>query len=298
MPYRSYKVQYNIFAILVFIIIFNTFFLNKFWAWYLLIFAIVALVYISVEIDSRKRQIWQKFAKDNGWYIGIADTDDLPLGIKFLGHTPGFTNVVSGEMLGKKFKLFSYRYWVGSGRSEVSYDQTIISADLSACFPYILLNSKKNQGGSRQTLKAAEKLSLEGNFDDYFDFYTQNANRIDALSLITPDIMQTVIDATKMYDIEIVGNKLFIYINGDKRNSFQVKNLFDGFGKLLVEIEHKSNTFKNSKLTNLSYTQIDMKYLNILLSRHSAFDRLNTKQVLILIIFILFFVVLNVRVFN
>ena len=93
-----------------------------------------------------------------------------------------------------------------------------ICLELSRPSPHIIVNAKANNSVLLDNLpvrlKAYEKLSLEGNFDEYFTTYTPDASKREALYVLTPDLMTVLIDNSRQFDIEVIDNKLYVYSNG------------------------------------------------------------------------------------
>ena len=58
-----------------------------------------------------------------------------------------------------------------------------------------------------------QRLSLEGNFDDYFTLYCPRQYERDALYVFTPDLMALLIDEASPFDVEIVDDWMFVYAN-------------------------------------------------------------------------------------
>ena len=60
-----------------------------------------------------------------------------------------------------------------------------------------------------------QKLSLEGDFDKYFDTYCPRGYERDALYLLTPDVMAAFIDGARDFDIEIIDHRLILRSRAD-----------------------------------------------------------------------------------
>lgn len=60
-----------------------------------------------------------------------------------------------------------------------------------------------------------QRLSLEGDFNRYFDTYCPRGYERDALYLLTPDVMAAFIDGARDFDIEIIGNRLILRSRSD-----------------------------------------------------------------------------------
>jgi hypothetical protein len=88
---------------------------------------------------------------------------------------------------------------------------TIFQARLVRQLPHVVFDSKQANGSQFKTVYAqTQRLSLEGNFDTYFDTYVPETYNIDTLSFITPEVMEELL-AARGYDIELVDNKLFCF---------------------------------------------------------------------------------------
>ena len=78
-----------------------------------------------------------------------------------------------------------------------------------------MLDATSNNGLFGSNLPATfdrdQKLSLEGDFDQYFSLYCPEGYEQDALYLFTPDIMARFIDHAAALDVEIVDDWLFLY---------------------------------------------------------------------------------------
>ncbi|WP_026851144.1 hypothetical protein [Glaciibacter superstes] len=89
---------------------------------------------------------------------------------------------------------------------------------LSTHLPHIVLHAK---GGSPAVVSAAvlparaQRLSLEGDFDEYFSLYCPEEYERDALYLFTPDVMVRLIDGVRGFDIEIIDDWLFFVRSRD-----------------------------------------------------------------------------------
>ncbi|MDB5177004.1 MAG: hypothetical protein JWN75_672 [Candidatus Saccharibacteria bacterium] len=67
-------------------------------------------------------------------------------------------------------------------------------------YPHIYLDGTKN--GQDRMYKSWQRISLEGDFDKYFEVYSEKGRQVDTLSFLTPDVMANLIDTTALYDIE------------------------------------------------------------------------------------------------
>ncbi|QYF72376.1 DUF3137 domain-containing protein [Cryobacterium sp. PAMC25264] len=89
---------------------------------------------------------------------------------------------------------------------------------LSTRLPHILLRAQDGPA-DQFTLAAlpdrAQRLSLEGDFDDHFTLYCPEEYERDALYLFTPDVMARLIDRVHGFDVEIIDDWLFFVSSRD-----------------------------------------------------------------------------------
>ena len=270
-PFREYKTQYILFALLV---VLSLAFRFPYPA------IIIGLAYFPSEIVKKKKQVWQKFAQANGWQVIGSFDAPVPPSIDGVGSRKKRHNVVAGNVYGSNFRLFEYEYTIGSGKDRQVFRNTVMSFELKNNFTHILLDSKNNQGGARLVRKSAERLSLEGNFDEFFSLYVDPKHRVDALSIISPDVMQTIMRANKSYDIEIIGPTVYLFAEGDRRNKYHIKDLFRGAKKILDELNHRAKSFS---MTHAQDTHMDMRSINKLDLRFAGGGHFFAFAVLILL---------------
>jgi hypothetical protein len=250
------------------------------WSWSVFVvlgWVITMAAYMNDQIVQEKKKVWRRFASANGWKMNVTEDVALPNGVNSVAIISDVNNVVSGELQGNEFRLYDLDYYFTNAEGiellkelglNVHKNLTVLSIKLSKKYPPILLDSKNNKGGAIQVLKDSEKISLEGDFDEHFQLFCLPEYRIETLSLITPDVMQTAMHANKQYDIEIFGNTLFIYTEQDRLNKKYIKDLFQGAEKLLLEVKHKSKSFRNEWIQNSDYKPADYKYIKLTNTRH------------------------------
>jgi len=89
---------------------------------------------------------------------------------------------------------------------------------------------------------SAQRLSLEGDFDEHFDLYCPEGYEADALYLFTPDVMAQAIDDAGGWDIEIVDDLLLLVhprdvVTTDPARWVEVTRTADAFAAKLTQWE-------------------------------------------------------------
>ena len=155
-----------------------------------------------------------RFAQANGMsYEGRVASPSLPGMIFSLGSSRLSTDLVRGTR--PRFVEFgNYQYTVRSGKNSTTYRWGYVAVKLDVPLPNIVLDAKGNNGfGSNlpASFQKEQRLSLEGDFDQYFTLYCPEGYERDALYLFSPDIMARFIDNAAELDVEIVDDWVFLY---------------------------------------------------------------------------------------
>ncbi len=125
--------------------------------------------------------------------------------------------------------------------------------------PHIYLDSHfdSKMSGPRFYISPKQRVSLEGDFDKYFQLYASDGYEQLALSIITPDVMQTMIDSSQYFDIEIKGTHLRLI---SQRNIFKKTKremaILAAAQPVLEEIAHRLRSWKATEVTRVHDTQL------------------------------------------
>jgi hypothetical protein len=139
------------------------------------------------------------------------------------GH-PGMIFAIGGERIATNVLRTSsapflefghHQYIVNAGEHAMTHHWGYVAITLDIALPHIVLDAVGNNsilGSSMPTsFGEAQRLSLEGDFDRYFELYCPEGYERDALYLFSPDVMARFVDNGALFDIEIVDNTLFLY---------------------------------------------------------------------------------------
>lgn len=140
------------------------------------------------------------------------------------------SHVIRGDYRGYPFVAFQLTESLTNGRvyrnptptqaSAYFQQQTtgVVRLTLPKHFPQILLESVHNdKNGSTSTwvsYSADQRVSLEGDFDAYYNLYVPRGVQIPALQIIAPNFMRILMTSSKQFDVELYGNEL-IFITRD-----------------------------------------------------------------------------------
>lgn len=258
----------------------------------------LAGLYLFIDLGNASAKqadaAWRNFARVNNWHIGPADTTSIvPPTLAELGHSRKISEVITGRLnRGDVFRLFTYKYTQGSGKNSHTYYFTLFQIILEKPFPSLLLDSKRSFAAQR-VLKDYEHISLEGDFDNYFNLYAPIHNRIDVLSVITPDIMKVLVENNNTQDIEILGNQLWFIVTADKRDFKSLPTIFSSLDQIMSELSHKAKTYSPTLAHNPTTVEISNKSMkNLWFAQHKKLT------FIIVAVFALFFIMQVLFIFR
>jgi len=171
--------------------------------------------------------------------------------------------------------IFDYSYTVGSGRSSKDYQFALATHRFDKTYPHLFLDSKAN--GRNYLYAGSQKVDLEGDFDKYFQLYIPKGSQADALTIFSPDVMQSLINTAKPFDIEIDGNIAAIVTRGYAFTRDNVSNFLIAAGVLSKEFIHLDKSWR---------LDTDNKGKAFVLQRHKY------EAIIVFCLFVFFYLVL------
>ena len=193
-----------------------------------------------LQIDQTDSQSLIQFAEVNGLtYSPLADDfndqnqQTLPAwqGTNLIVNTPYYVHEMRGTMFDYpvrmclEYKPSSVQVRNSSNHQYKLERRSIVRITLPQLFPQIVLDSNKNDGGAVSTIPTSidskQKITLEGNFAKYFDFYAPLGMQSIGLSVLAPNFMETLLSISASFDVEFYGHEL-ILVTEDPLYTYQV----------------------------------------------------------------------------
>ncbi|MGP6178621.1 hypothetical protein ACTU6U_15120 [Microbacterium sp. A196] len=162
------------------------------------------------------------FAKANGLRYTPRTSRALPGVIFEVGRDRKTTDLLEGhERWGRRergrrsVEFGNHSYAIDYRKFHITHRWGYVAIRLANPLPHIVLDAVGNNSLLRSNLPVRfdtdQRLSLEGDFDDYFTLYCPSDYEVDALYLFTPDVMVHFIDSAAHFDVEIVDDWLLLY---------------------------------------------------------------------------------------
>lgn len=143
-----------------------------------------------------------------------------------------------------------YTYWIGDDlQSGYGGTLTGIDIELPKEFPHLYLDSQKGGGRlGRFVIDGSQRLSLEGDFDQHFQLYAPRRYETLALSIISPDVMNTIMGSATAYDVELYGSHLRLISNKRVYKSAARRTQLLAVGeKILAEVDQRLQSWSHQE---------------------------------------------------
>ena len=215
--------------------------------------SILAVVAAFVAYFYVRRKIWSEFVQEIGKSIGFAyqasaSADDIIGKSLAVGHDRALTDVLSGTYKDIPIRMFRYSFTVDNtvdNRVESSTSGSVLAfeATFSGTMPEVFIVSKSRNASilapGMDLLSIGKHVKLEGDFNRYFYMIVPTDSDVEALQLITPDVMAGLIDKAKDLSFEFFGNKMYMFAP-------RAINSISDMQKAFVDVEYLASLFKRN----------------------------------------------------
>jgi len=200
--------------------------------------ALCLLFFLLVFRDKFRADFLKQFAKQNGYNFESIGLVSEIFSSTYLNNIrdPRVNNLITGEHKNHAIKFFEFQGSAGSGKSKREFEFSVSKIETENYLPKIFLRRKNllNLSSPSFDETGMQELRLEGDFNKYFSSYIVKGDQIAALQILAPDTMAKIIDYGKMFNLEFIGNNVFIYADwliDDKANL----NILHTLTKILID---------------------------------------------------------------
>jgi hypothetical protein len=248
------------------------------------------LGYIAKLQADRNSKLWRLFALDNGWQVGTAQITGaiVPPTIAAQGHSHKVSDVVVGNFSGTNFKCFTYTYTVGHGKNSTTHIQTVMQITLQKVLPSFLLDST-TASVVKDMPSNFTHISLEGDFDKSFKLYAPKDAITDVLSIISPDVMQTLIQKNTFQDIQSANGSIWFMQHGDTRKQDLLPALFVAIEGLMPDFYHRLKSYRAANATAHTYASAGVQDSQAVRETVSNIPVSKNKFHIVIIVFVVIF---------
>jgi hypothetical protein len=213
----------------------------------LMLSVVAYLRYLTVKGKYHKR-VFDQFVEDNDWTeqkeSGMAKVATSLLSVAE-SYEQGFG--FEGTYAGRPFNCLIFDYLATSSDTRRFI---CLSFELSKAYPMILIDNKLNNHkifhdtDPLERIPKGVELSLEGDFNQYYQTSTTKGKEREALIVLSPEFMAALEDsASEKVDIEIGNKRLFLVYEADYYSEQNITSLFKVADVVLGKFNKLSETW-------------------------------------------------------
>jgi hypothetical protein len=150
--------------------------------------------------------------------------------------------------------VFIFYYTTKDNGPAKTQTYTVARLQQQRQFPHLFLEGK--QVGALYSYDKSQRLGLEGDFDSYFNLYVPDGEQVDALTILSPDVMQALIDGGRPYDIELDGYAITLISSGSVYIQPKLSLLFGFLTSITDKLNSGSGEFDKIDLTAAANDQL------------------------------------------
>lgn len=156
--------------------------------------------------------------------------------------------IVKGELGGLPFEMYAHTFRQLFARRYGRKVIQVYSVKLPKELPHIFMRNR--QAGSKHLSSLPrhfdddQRVSLEGNFDTFFTVYTHRRTITEALSLLSPNVMEALVRSNTKFDIEIIGTRLYLYSDNYLTTAHELDEALRSLINVAETFEHRLKSWR------------------------------------------------------
>lgn len=179
--------------------------------------------------------------------------------------------------------VIDYSYVIGSGKNSTAYVYAIATMQFDKEYPHIFLDSRSN--GTAGRYQSSQRVQLEGNFNKYFDLFMPEGSGAGSLTVLSPDVMQTLVDQVQPFDVEIDKNSLSLITVGYGYTQENLSSLLNAGNVLSKEFSEINRSWQ--PVYNLQGKPFELR-------RTNGWKRI----AIIVLVYLVYFIISKINIHN
>jgi hypothetical protein len=185
--------------------------------------------YVGYVFAIAKNAFWKSFAEVNNWNytrFTLGKSVSREKGLMFQeGRAQAIDREIIGKIDNRDFRIASYRFTTGTGKNSTTHFFTFVEFQFSGTFQHLYLNHHKNTWDV--SFGTGERIPLPGVTESHFSLYSPEGRgkEIEALTIFSVDIIETLFSHNYPYDIEFVDGKMIIFMEKDMTSAEDINRI-------------------------------------------------------------------------
>lgn len=206
------------------------------------------------HMAEKQRQFWVEVSEECGYtYVWKPYFQNEPLRFRE-GRNKATRHGLMGTLRNQAFRLFQYSYMLGHGKQEKYRFFAVIEVVFSGNFPHCYLNNVRNLNLDGMKELFLHQVRLPSAFDSAFKLYVPEGYEIEALEIFTPEILALLLDEKWQHDVELVGDKLYIFREKNIDTKIALQQELAHVGTLVEALAPRLNRFSFAPVGDLKHT--------------------------------------------
>ncbi len=207
-------------------------------AWYVnnYQFAIAGFVFVLLGLglvgNKARAEFMEQIASALGYqYIGSTAVSSVSANLFKVGHSQSISNAMQGTHGGFPLRIYDFQTKIGYGKNEQTFPYTVFEITYPYDLPPFLMLAHEGLfggiGGGDPTLPQGTFLKLEGDFNKYFTVSVEKNFEMEALEILTPDVMNDFVQKSRGINFELSDHRLYIFQHGTMSKKEPMSRMYD-----------------------------------------------------------------------
>ena len=223
-----------------------------------ILLTVVALIVYSIRRTIQNRKALAALAVAQGWTALPADSSALygylPKYLQNHGERQSYDTAYQATVEGIPVTFFHFQYidfveeydeqTQAMQRREQSHDFNVFHATMTESYPSVLLlkHGLLSRLANLDESWGMQHINLEGDFNKHFDVYITKGTQIEALTLLTPEVMVQMMDTASKASFQCVGQSLIMSFEEGMLTPDKATNGIKILTDLVKNIENKTTS--------------------------------------------------------
>lgn len=224
-----------------------------------LTFLFVPFVHRSILPPSAQRKTAAQYAARRGFTfrrLGSVNRHGFYPTIFQFGWFPKKELIMDGRIDGLDFHMFFYTYRHPLRYTYLRSSIRVIEVSLPKMMPHMYFASLRPIAALSNTdirFDTEQAVDLGGEAHKKFAFYTHRRTVTDSLAFASPNLLALLVDNFQKYDLEIIGDKLYIYARQPLFDKTSTDDMLEAFGAIAPYVKRFMKNWHFSRTNTRKY---------------------------------------------